>query len=199
MYMRIYFNASLAGKTEYLGEFRRIVDVIKKTGHEVVVEHVMKRNFENVNQQNKEQHAKDFQKAKKEIKNSDAMIIEGTAPSIGVGLLMGIALDMYKPVLILYLTTPHGLLLGDPNRLLTIARYDPKNESKLKHTIDAFLKRTKTKTLKYKFNLMINEAQNNYLEWVSSGSRISKAEILRNLIDGKITKDAVYKKMLRKT
>ncbi len=196
--MRIYFNASLAGKADHLEEYQKIVDVIKKIGHEVVADHIMKRNFEDVNRQSKEQHAKDFQKARKEIKNSDAMIIEGTAPSIGVGLLMGIALDIYKPVLILYLTTPHGLLLGDPNRLLTIVRYDLKNENKLKYTIETFLKKTKTKTLKYKFNLMINEVQNNYLEWTSSGSRISKAEILRNLIDEKITKDTVYKKILRK-
>ncbi len=199
MYMRIYFNASLAGKAEYLGEYKKIVNVIKKMGHEIVADHIMKRDYERVNQQNKEQHARDFQKAKKEIKNCDAMVVEGTVPSIGIGLLVGIALDMYKPVLILYMTIPHGLLLGDPSRLLTIACYDSKNENKLKHVIEVFFKRTKTKTLKCRFNLMINETQNNFLEWVSNGNRVSKAEILRNLIDEKITKNTVYKKMLRKT
>lgn len=196
--MRIYFNASLAGKTEYLDQYKKIINVIKAMGHRVISDQVMNRDFANVNLQTKEEHARDFQKTKKEIKNSDAMIIEGTAPSVGVGLLMGLAFDMYKPVLILYLSTPHGLLLGDPNRLLTISRYDFKNESKLKHTIETFLKKTKTKTLKYKFNLMINEVQNNYLEWVGSGNKISKAEVLRNLIDEKVTKDPIYKKMLRK-
>lgn len=196
--MRIYFNASLAGKTEYLDQYKKIINVIKTMGHRVISDQVMNRDFANVNLQTKEEHARDFQKAKKEIKNSDAMIIEGTAPSIGVGLLMGLAFDMYKPVLILCLTTPHGLLLGDPNRLLTISRYDFKNESKLKHTIETFLKKTKTKTLKYKFNLMINEVQNNYLEWVGSGNKISKAEVLRNMIDEKVTKDPIYKKMLRR-
>ncbi|MBI4098039.1 MAG: hypothetical protein HY426_03280 [Candidatus Levybacteria bacterium] len=187
--MKIYFNASLAGKKDYLEHYKIIINVVKKIGHEVISDQVMKRDVANVNLQTKEEHAKDFQKAKKEIKNSDVMIIEGTAPSIGVGLLMGIALDMYKPVLILYLTTPHGLLIGDPDRLLTVKYYASGDRAGLRKIIKVFLESANKRALKYKFNLMINKSQKDYLGKVSKNIGVSRAKVIRNLIDIEFKRD----------
>lgn len=195
--MKVYFNASLAGKKNNLSEYKKIITILKKLGHEAIADHVMNRDSERVNQQTKENHSQDFQQARTNIQQSDVMIVEGSYPSIGVGLLLGIALDMYKPVLILYLSTPHGLLLGDPNRLLTIMQYSKKEEKVLISKIKSFMNRSKNKILKLRFNLMISYNQNHYLEWITVKNRISKAEFIRNLIDGKTTTDLEYQKSAR--
>lgn len=194
--MKVYFNASLAGKLDYLAEYKKIISILKKTGHEVIADHVINRDFAIINRQTNVEHSRDFQRARKSIQQSDVMIVEGTYPSIGVGLLIGLALDMYKPVLILYLSTPHGLLLGDPNRLLTVASYTLKKEKELESKIKSFMKRAENKMLKLRFNLLINYNQNHYLEWIAIKNRISKAEFIRKLVDGKITNDLKYREVV---
>lgn len=193
--MKIYFNASLAGKLKHQEEYEMIIKTVKELGHEIVSDHVMKRNFLKVNKQKKEKHMRDFQIARKNIQESEVVIVEGTYPSIGVGLLTGFALDMYKPVLVLYLTIPHGLLIGYPNRLLTVVQYNLRNGVKLRKVIKSFLKRAKRKILKYKFNLMVSETHEQYFEWAASRAKVSKAEFLRNLIESRMETDSEYKKI----
>ncbi len=194
--MRVYFNASLAGKTNRLSVYKEIIAILRELGHEVIADHVIKRDSEAVNQQTKAEHSKDFQKARENIQKSDVMVVEGTHPSIGIGLLLGLALDMYKPVLILYLSMPHGLLIGDPNRLLTVVHYSEQQRKVLKDKIKSFMERSKNKLLKLRFNFMISHNQNDYLEWIAIRNRISKAEFIRNLVDEKITRDLEYEKSI---
>lgn len=195
--MIVYFNASLFGKEKYLEEFRLIVKTIKKLGHNLYADHVMNRNYKILNRMTKSQHEVDFQKARSEIQKSDVMIVESTYPSIGVGYIMSIVLEMYKPVLILYQTTPHGLLIGDPNRLLTINKYSKKNPDQLKKIIQTFLKKSGFRLLKRRFNFMIDKVQDDYVELTSKKLVISKANYVRQLIDEKLRKDKEYKERLR--
>lgn len=188
--MKVFFNASLAGRIKHLNEYKEITTTIRQLGQDIIADHVMRRDYKKVNKQTKKEHEQDFQIARKGIYESDIMIVEGTFPSVGVGYLIGLALDLYKPVLILYLNTPHGLLIGDPNRLLTVCRYSLKNKNKLKQMIQAFVKKAENKVLKYRFNLMINNNQNKYLEETAMRERISKAELLRGLIDEKMKIDS---------
>lgn len=192
--MRIYFNASLAGKLKYEKQFRMIIEIIKELGYEVYADHVLKRDFKEVDRQTRQQHEADFQRARKEIQQSDAMIVEASYPSIGIGYTMTIALQTYKNVLVLYQTIPHGLLIGDPNRLLTVKKYDIKNQGKLKSIITAFLKKAGRRILKIRFNLMIDKEQNDYLEWASKISGISKSDLIRQLIDKSIKNNIDYQK-----
>lgn len=194
--MRVYFNTSLAGKQDYLAKYKKIITILKKLGNKTIADHVINRDSAIVNRQTNVEHSRDFQQARKSIQQSDVMIVEGTYPSIGVGLLIGLALDMYKPVLILYLSTPHGLLLGDPNRLLTVTSYTPQKEKELENKIKSFMERAKKKILKLRFNLMINYDQNHYLEWVAIKNRISKAEFIRKLVDESIANDLEYRESI---
>jgi len=184
--MKAYFNASLAGKEKYPKEFKAIIKIIKDLSHEVYSDHVMKRDYKKVNKQTRGQHEADFQRARNQIQKSDVMVAEATYPSIGVGHTMTIALEMYKSVLILYQTTPHGLLIGDPNRLLTVKRYSLKSPQKLKQIIKTFLKRSERRLLKKRFNFMLDKTQEDYLNWMSKKQGISKANFLRQLIDESI-------------
>ncbi len=191
--MKIYFNASLAGKEEYLKEFKAILKVANKLADQVYADHVMKRNYRQVNKQTKKQHELDFQRARNMISKSDVMIVEATYPSIGVGHTMTIALEMYKPTLVLYRTTPHGLLIGDLNRLLTIKKYSLRNKKRLGQTIKTFLKKSKKKILKKRFNFMLDQTQDDYLNWISKRENISKANFIRMLIGKSTDENKEYK------
>lgn len=183
--MKAYFNASLFGKEKYLKDYKTIIKIIHELGHTAYADHVMNREPKDVQKYSPDQHAKDFQKIRKTIEKSDVMIIEATYPSIGVGHTMAMALQMYKNVLVLYRSpeTPHGLLIGDPDRLLSIKKYDPDNYEKLKSIIDTFLKKAQKRLLKIRLNLMIDKEQEEYLNFVSQTKGVSKSDFIRQLID----------------
>lgn len=191
--MRVYFNASIAGKDKHIKEFEAITKTAEDLGCTVYKDHVLKRDASRVNNQTRLQHEKDFRKARERIQNSDVMIVEASYPSIGVGYTMTIALEMNKPILVLYKNDPHGLLVGDPNRLLKLKKYDLKNKVGLKKAIYHFLENSKKRILNIRFNLMIDENEENYLEWISKKMNISKANYIRNLIDEEMRNKMEYK------
>lgn len=191
--MKVYFNASMTGQEKYSKEFKTIIKIIEDLGNDVYSEHVSKRNPKDVNNQTIEQHEADFKKARDQIQKSDVMVVEATYPSIGVGHTMTIALEMHKGVLVLYQNTPHGLLVGDPNRLLTLKKYNLKEIGRLKDVIQTFLEKTSKRLLNKRFNLMIDETEDEYLEWVSQKRGISRADYIRQLIDEDIKNDKDYK------
>lgn len=195
--MRVYFNASLVGKEKYSEEYKTTIEIVKKLGHKSFTYQVMERDYREVSKQTRRKHEEDFRKARSRIERSDVMIVEATYPSsIGVGHTMTIALDMYKPILVLYQAAsphgPHGLLIGDPNRLLTVRKYSLKDIKKLEKTIKIFLQRAEKKLLKKRFNFMLDKTQEDYLGWISKKQNISKANFIRMLIDKSIDKDKEY-------
>lgn len=183
----------MTGQEKYSKEFKTIIKIIEDLGNDVYSEHVSKRNPKDVNNQTIEQHEADFKKARDQIQKSDVMVVEATYPSIGVGHTMTIALEMHKGVLVLYQNTPHGLLVGDPNRLLTLKKYNLKEIGRLKDVIQTFLEKTSKRLLNKRFNLMIDETEDEYLEWVSQKRGISRADYIRQLIDEDIKNDKDYK------
>jgi len=187
--MKIYFNASIAGRKEYLKEFKLITNFLLSLNHKVYSTHVFNREVKEVNAQTRTQHEADYQKARNEIQNSDVMIVEGTYPSIGVGHMITVAIELHKSVLILYQNEPHGLLIGDPSRLLFLKKYSPKNVAELKKTILNFLENSKKRLLNKRFNLMIDETEENYLDWISKKRNVSRADYIRQLIDFDLKKN----------
>lgn len=183
--MKVYFNASLAGKGKYLKEYKAIIKTIHDLGHTVYADHVMLREAAEVSKQTKDQHDKDYRKARQQIENSDVMIVEATHPSIGVGHTISIALQMYRSVLILYRNpeAPHGMLVGDPDRLMFVKKYSLEFPDKLNDTIATFLYNAQRKLLKIRFNLMIDREQEEYLNMISQVKAISKSDFVRQLID----------------
>lgn len=173
----------MAGREKYLKQFKAIVKTIENLNHEVYSDHVFKRDYRKVNKQSNKQHEFDFQKARDKIQKSDVMVVEATYPSIGVGHTMTIALEMHKAVLVLYQNDPHGLLVGDPNRLLTAKKYSLKDIKNLKNVISTFLEKANRRLLNKRFNFMIDEMEEEYLEWASNKKGVSKADYIRQLID----------------
>lgn len=184
--MKIFFHASIYGKTLYEEQYNTIVKICKETGNKVYSDHILKRDYQDTDKFTREDHENDFRRITKQIKESDFAIFEGTYPSIGTGHYMTIALNHLKPVLVLYQKDPHGVLVGDPNRLLFLEKYNLKNTGDLKRKIIQFLSMAKRKTLKNRFNLMLDDDMVDYLNSWAKKTGLSKADLIRKMIGEKL-------------
>lgn len=184
--MKIFFHSSIFSKSQYGKNYEKIVDICRSGNNIVFADHMLKRDYRDTDKFTREEHQRDFQNLTKQIKESDVVIVEGTAPSIGTGHYMTIALNYLKPVLVLYQNDPHGVLVGDPNRLLSLKKYSLSDEEDLKKKIFDFLDSAKRKTLKNRFNLMLDDETIDFLDSFSKKNKISKADVIRRLILEKI-------------
>lgn len=184
--MKIYFHSSLMGKKQYLKEFNVIVGFLKKSNNEVFANHILKRDYKTLSRGNKDEIYKDIQNQKKIIKSCDAVVIESTYPSIGVGYIIAYAIAQYKSILVLYQQNPHAILLSERDRLLTIKKYSITNEKRLFYDLQIFLENAKKKILKYRFNMMIDQNLNDLLSLETIKLHTSKADYVRQLIFEKL-------------
>jgi 2'-deoxynucleoside 5'-phosphate N-hydrolase len=186
--MKIYFHCSLIGKKRYLKEYKTIVRMLKSLGHEVFADHIFNIKSKGFSREGKNEIYESTQLKKNLIKSCDAVVIESTYPSIGVGYIIAYALEQHKSVLILYLQSPHAILSSEKNRLLTLRKYSIKNETILLRDLKLFLERTQKKFLKYRFNMMIDQSLNDLLSDEANKLHISKADYVRQIIFEKFLK-----------
>lgn len=121
----------------------------------------------------------------KDIKKSDAIIIEGSRFNFSQGFQVAIGLQYNKPILNLCrvdspeLDWPDRLYVsGISNELFTSKFY--KDQEDLKQTVEEFLK--KCAEQKQKITIEIEEMALSHLESLSKKHDMSKSEILRELI-----------------
>jgi hypothetical protein len=180
--MKVFFHSSLVGKQKYLKEYNLIIDVIQKLNCEVFADHVLKRDSSKLSDASGDDIYRDIQDQKKIIDLCDAVIVETTYPSIGVGYVIAYALENHKNILALYLSRPHAILEAERNRLLTIKKYSLTNEGKLVDDIKSFLRNTQERILKFRFNMMIDKFLNDLLDREAHMLGTSKADYVRKLL-----------------
>lgn len=176
--MKIYFHCSLTGEEQYSKGYDLVIALLREMSHEVLESRKLKSRFSKVRQEIQD----DILRKKAFIKASDAVIIESTYPSIGIGYLIAYALGQHKNVLVLYTNEPHAVLLAENNRLLSLKKYDIRNRKKLLNDLQKFLNSAQRKTLKYRFNMMIDQAMDDFLTIEATKESISKADYVRQLI-----------------
>lgn len=180
--MKIYFHASIFGKQFLSSSYETIADICKKEKYDVVGDYMLSRNHKATDKFSKKEHRKDFQKLSHELKTADAVIIEATYPSIGAGHYLTLGLQYMKPTLVLSQNNPHGVLVGNPSRLLTLKKYDPSDTAELTKFIKSFLTKAGKEHLNRRFNIMLTEEMDTWLDDTASTQGRKKAELLRDLI-----------------
>ena len=118
----------------------------------------------------------------KEMLEFDCVVFEGTKASTGGGYYLSMALQRSLPVLYLAQEEYKGLYLASSNRLLKVKEYHPERQDELEKVIKKFLKFTEKKNLSNRFNLMISDSMDDYLNKISRQFGISKADFIRDLI-----------------
>lgn len=117
----------------------------------------------------------------KEIKKSDALVVEATQSNFNLGRLITLALQQHKPVLMLQKEVNSTPIVIGSSRLVNVKSYKNTNED-VEEILKDFFKVAKKQRLTYRFNLMLSRDIDIYLNDRAHEFGISKADYIRELI-----------------
>lgn len=180
--MKIFFHTSLDGKDQYISEYKSIVTFLIELGHEVFSDHILKRDKSTLIKNDSDAISHDIENQKKLIQSSQAVIIDSTYPSIGVGYIIAYALEQHKSILILHQGDPQAILFSIKNRLFSFKKYDKNNLPDMRKELKNFLNHTEKRLLKFRFNMMMDEEMNQALTLETVAQKISKADYVRQTL-----------------
>lgn len=188
--MKVFFLASVTSNSNkrLLGSYHRIIAILDRYAKCVVSEHVFEE-IKDIETKTDVESATRATNLLREMLGCDAVVFEATCSSTGAGYMLSRALSENIPSLFISEKKYKGLYLADPNRLLVIKQYNPKDSRGLELIIKSFIKFAKNKRLSVRFNLMISDSTDKFITDQSKMSHISKAQYIRNLI---------YQKMINK-
>ncbi len=177
--MRIYFTGSIVGKDKYLANYEKIISLLRGDGNTVTAEHIMNASENKISMQSEAAREKFHTTLKKWIMDAQCMVVETSFPSISVGFEISLALNLNKPVLVLYTNNPPTLLSGYNDEKMICSKY---SLDTITDIIDDFLNYVKG-TSEHRFTFFITTEMNHFLEKVSKKNKIPKSVYLRQLID----------------
>lgn len=186
--MKVHFACSTSELKTFKDNYRKICSLIKGMGHSITrdwLEEAIKIvDGEQVDSLDREDV---YNKVAASIFASDVVIVEGTIASFSVGHQVTLGLSKNKPTLFLIAKKPgtkkhtkikNSFLAGLNSPLLKVVEYD---DSNLADEISDFLNNNGGKPV-VKFNIVLTNEIENYLDWVSFSLKINRSEFIRNLI-----------------
>lgn len=188
--MKIYFTASLRGKEEYGHNYELIVRDLVSLGNKMVSDHVMKNNFESVAAQDKDQAVGSYAKLINWIKKADVFVAEVSTQSLSVGHEITEAMNMSKPVILLYTGDRRpSMLFGSGYEKLQLIKYERDNVRRL---LGSAIEEAK-KHADVRFNFFVSPKILAYLDWVAKNKMIPRSVFLRDLIEKEMRKEKAFK------
>lgn len=188
--MKILFVASIQGKADRLEDYQMVVDSLKQTTNEVISDHVMKYTQEDLDSWSEDQKINFHKKLFDYIKKCDMVVGEVSYPSVSVGYLISMALDLGKPTILLYKGKSEPNLLSSlVSDKLQVLNYNSKAEleKELSSSIDYASQQADVR-----FNFFISPQIGLYLDWISKNKRVPRAVYLRRLIEEDMRSNSEY-------
>ncbi len=177
--MKVHFMTAVDGNSQ---DFKKIVSTIEKLGHELVTKHYLERKIDEIIKESPAESELYAKKAQSWIKKADILIFETTKPDVSVGYEVALALNMLKPVIVLYneeLGLPPHSLKGYNLEKLQVLGY---NNHTLEEILELALEHA-SDSADVRFNFFISPKIGNYLDWISRRKKIPRSVYLRRLID----------------
>lgn len=179
MNMKVHFIGDVGGNKP---DYKMIVDIVKNEGYELITDHSIVRTIDDIENEvpgDAELYAK---KMVQWIKKADIVIVETTISLLGAGYEISFALQLNKPVIVLYRpdgkNTPY-VLNGITSDKLQINAYDDKNIKEIVAISLAYA----TEQADTRFTFFIPPSIKAYLDTIVSDSHISRSEYIRSLIE----------------
>lgn len=183
--MKIFFEASLSGKTEYEKNYKEIISVIEKSGHTLIQSTLFERNPQDVAVETSKQAEEWYKNLKKWVNDCDVAVFEVSYSSTGVGHVVSVALNAGKPVIALHVKERHPFVLETiPSDKMQVIDYSLQNLPEKLNDALAFA----SGLVDTRFNFFISPKISNYLDWVSKKKRLPRAVYLRRLIEEEMKK-----------
>jgi nucleoside 2-deoxyribosyltransferase len=119
--MKIFFAGSIRGGRSMLHEYKQIIELLKKSGHDVVSEHVASVNLEEAESRLTDEEI--FLSDIRFIDECDCLVADVTVPSIGVGYEVCYAVSKGKGVVCVYKEGMNASAMVLGNRRVTSIPY----------------------------------------------------------------------------
>jgi hypothetical protein len=191
--MKVFFAGSTTELEKSYPLYKKICDSIIGQGHELT------RNWLDEGREifNKK-IAVDYEEMYDDIISSilyaDVGVVEGSLKGLSTGHQITVALQKGKPVLFLRKKNSSSafslMIRGIHSDLLTEVEYD--NIDDLPFIIKDFLDKNK-KGKKIRFNLVLNQKEQQYIDWASHNYNKTKTDIIREIIIDKMNSDKNYR------
>ncbi len=188
--MKIHFMSTVVDGDK--DDFKKIVTVIESLGHELISKHILERNPSDIRKESPAEAELYSRKVHTWIKKSDIVVFETTKQDVSLGFEVATALNLGKPVVILYrkdLAEPPYLLRGIDVDKLQVLGYDTNT---LEEMVQVALEYAQ-EAADVRFNFFISPSIGHYLDWVSQNKKIPRSVYLRSLIDQDIAINEEYK------
>lgn len=172
-------------------DYKKIIELIQKQGHELVTTHVIERTPKDVEGETAAEAELYARKILTWIKKADVIVFEVSQPAVSVGFEVATALNMSKPVVVLYKKDsgiiPHALK-GIHNDKLQILSYD---DLTLGEMLELSLDYAQ-ETADVRFNFFVSPAISSYLDWIAQHKKVPRSVYLRNLIEDDMNNNEEY-------
>lgn len=180
--------ASPRGKAELKEEYESIFNTIQTLGHENITGFVLDVEVEKF-------YLSDIKKfydhTVADLKKADICVFETSIPSLAIGHLISMAIELGKPVVALYTGNNIPFFLKgveESDDKLQVVSYTSSNvNQELANAIDYASDQQDTR-----FNFFISPKHQNYLDWIAKERKIPRAVYLRRLIEKDMEKNRDY-------
>lgn len=177
--MRIYFTASIAGKKKYLHVYELIRNNLESFGHAVIADHIIHSSETLLQLETVTQRERFHKRLRHWIMSADCVVVETSFPSVSVGFEISLALQLQKPVLVLFQNESPTLLSGYDNEKLVCEKYTTHT---LRSTLKDFLLFAKSQE-DHRFTFYLSSELGHHLTKAAKKKNIPKSVYLRNLIE----------------
>jgi hypothetical protein len=186
--MKVHFIGDLSGNK---ADYKKITDIVIKHGNDLVTDHSLTRTLKDLEIETPEDAELYAKRMSQWLKQADVVIVETTIPLLGAGYEIAVALQLSKPVIVLYRpdgkNTPHVLKGLESDKLQVIGYTDKNLEEALILALDYATEQADTR-----FNFFVSPSIVNYLDWVSKKKRLPRAVYLRRLIEEDMKSNEAY-------
>jgi hypothetical protein len=186
--MKIHFMGAVDGNKK---DYKKIIEIVESLGHEVVTMHAFEREIKDIENESPQEAELVAKKLLQWIKASDTVIYEISKPDISIGYEVANALNLGKPVIVLYRSNggaiPHGLKGLNSDKLQIDSYDDDTLPELLKVALDYA-----QDVSDIRFNFFISPALSNYLDWISQHKKVPRSVYLRDLIEKDMEKNREY-------
>lgn len=184
MIMRIFYTCTTEGLVKDYEFHRNLVSYIKKKGHKLIYEWIDDA-YKNITKGVIGDTEKFYIHKQNGIKSADAVLVEGSYKSFSLGHQITIASQKAKPTLLLFRQNPKNSskksmhIEGIRSAWLVQQKYSTEKEAH--DRIDKFLKMYQDGK-KYRFNLVLSQPENYFLEEKMNASGKTKTQIIKEII-----------------
>lgn len=182
--MKIHVIGSISGNQE---RYKEIIKCIEVNGDTVITNHYSLRTLEEVAQETPADTESYRKKSLEWIKQADIIIFEATKPSFGTGYKLAVAIDLKKPIIIIYepnvSNAPLHSLFYYNERIQVVGYTLSELPLILKDAIDIAIK-----YIEVRFTLILPGDIISYLDDVAQNGK-NRSEFIRDLIRREMRKN----------